>query len=45
LGRFIHLAVVFEAWSRRMVGWDIGETMSTELVLAASNMALQQRRP
>ena len=42
---FIYLAVVLDAWSRRVVGWAIGETMSTELVLAALNMALQQRRP
>ena len=42
---FIYLAVVLDAWSRRVVGWAIGETMSTELVLAALNMALQQRKP
>jgi putative transposase len=32
-------------WSRRIVGWDIGENMTAELVLAALNMALQQRKP
>lgn len=42
---FIYLAVVLDAWSRRVVGWAIGETMTAELVLAALNMALQQRRP
>jgi putative transposase len=42
---FIYLAVVLDAWSRRVVGWAIGETMAAELVLAALNMALQQRRP
>jgi len=42
---FIYLAVVLDVWSRRVVGWAIGETMSAELVLAALNMALQQRRP
>ncbi len=41
----IYLAVVLDAWSRRVVGWAIGETMTSELVLAALNMALQQRRP
>ena len=25
---FIYLAVVLDAWSRRVVGWDIGETMT-----------------
>ena len=42
---FIYLAVVLDAWSRRVVGWAIGETMTAELVLQALNMALQQRRP
>jgi putative transposase len=42
---FIYLAAVIDAWSRRVVGWAIGECMSAELVLAALNMALEQRRP
>ena len=42
---FIFLAVVLDAWSRRVVGWAIGEQMNTELVLAALNMALAQRKP
>ena len=42
---FIYLAVVLDVWSRRIVGWAIGEQMTTELVLTALNMALQQRRP
>jgi putative transposase len=42
---FIYLAVVLDAWSRRVVGWAIGETMTAELVLSALNMALQQRKP
>ncbi len=42
---FIFLAVVLDVWSRRVVGWAIGEEMTAELVLAALNMALQQRRP
>lgn len=42
---FIYLAVVLDAWSRRVVGWSIGEHMTAELVLAALNMALAQRRP
>jgi putative transposase len=41
---FIYLAVVLDAWSRRVVGWAIGETMTAELVLSALNMALQQRK-
>jgi putative transposase len=42
---FIYLAVILDAWSRRVVGWSIGEEMNTDLVLGALNMALQQRRP
>jgi putative transposase len=42
---FIYLAVVLDVWSRRVVGWAIGEEMTSEQVLAALNMALQQRRP
>ncbi len=42
---FIYLAVIIDAWSRRVVGWSIGEQMNADLVLGALNMALQQRRP
>lgn len=42
---FIYLAVVIDAWSRRIVGWSIGEHMRAELVLAALNMAIATRRP
>ena len=42
---FIYLAVVIDAWSRRVVGWALGERMTADLVLAALNMALEQRRP
>ena len=31
---FIFLAVVIDAWSRRVVGWAMGERMTAELVLA-----------
>jgi putative transposase len=42
---FIFLAIVLDLWSRRIVGWAIGETMTADLVLAALNMAITQRRP
>jgi putative transposase len=42
---FIYLAIVLDVWSRRIVGWAIGEQMTSDLVLAALNMALQQRKP
>lgn len=42
---FIYLAVVIDVWSRRVVGWSIGEHMRTELVLGALNMAISTRKP
>ena len=42
---FIFLAIVLDVWSRRIVGWSIGEQLSADLVLAALNMAIAQRRP
>ena len=42
---FIFLAIVLDVWSRRMIGWAIGEHMTTDLVLAALNMAITQRKP
>jgi len=42
---FVFLAVVLDVWSRRVVGWAIGEHMMTELVRSALNMANSQRKP
>ena len=42
---FLYLAVVLDAWSRRVVGWAMATHLRTELVLEALNMALTQRRP
>lgn len=42
---FLYLAVVLDVWSRRIVGWAIESHLRTELVLAALNAALAQRRP
>jgi putative transposase len=42
---FLYLAVVLDAWSRRVVGWAMATHLRTELVLNALNMALAQRRP
>jgi putative transposase len=42
---FLYLAVVLDAWSRRVVGWAMANHLRTELVLEALNMALLQRRP
>jgi putative transposase len=42
---FLFLAVVLDAWSRRVVGWAMATKPRTQLVLDALNMALKQRRP
>ena len=42
---FLCLAVVIDAWSRRVVGWAMASHLRTELVLDALNMALAQRHP
>jgi hypothetical protein len=42
---FLDLAVVLDAWSRRVIGWAMETHLRTELVLAALDMALAQRRP
>jgi putative transposase len=42
---FIYLAVVLDAFSRRVVGWSMATTLATKLVLDALDMALWQRRP
>ena len=42
---FLYLAVVLDAWSRRVVGWAMATHLRTELVLEALNMAFTQRRP
>jgi putative transposase len=42
---FLYLAVVVDAWSRRVVGWAMETHLRTDLVLQALNMGLWQRRP
>lgn len=42
---FMYLAVVLDVFSRRIVGWAMASHLRKELVLAALEMALSQRRP
>jgi putative transposase len=42
---FLYLAVVLDAFSRRIVGWSMATTLVTQVVLDALNMALTTRRP
>jgi transposase InsO family protein len=42
---FLYLAVILDAFSRRVVGWSMQAHLQTELVLAALEMAVGKRRP
>src|SRR4051794_23829637 len=42
---FLYLAIVLDVYSRRVVGWAMETHLRTELILAALEMALVQRRP
>ncbi len=43
-GEWMHLAVVLDLFSRQIVGWAVDETMTTELILEAFNMAVARRK-
>ena len=40
---FVYLAVILDAWSRRVVGWSLGDTLRAELAVAALKNALADR--
>jgi putative transposase len=42
---FLYVAVVLDAWSRRVVGWAFAVRLHVELVLKALEMAVRQRQP
>jgi putative transposase len=42
---WLYLAVILDAFSRRVVGWSMAEHLRTELVLDALDMAISQRQP
>jgi putative transposase len=42
---WLYLAVILDAFSRRVVGWALADHMRTELVTDALQMALTSRRP
>lgn len=42
---FVYLAVILDAYSRRVVGWALERTLQDELTLQALRMALEERRP
>ena len=42
---FVYLAVILDAYSRRVVGWALEDTLEGKLTIAALRMALERRRP
>lgn len=41
---FIYLAVVLDAFSRKVIGWALGRTLEAELAVSALRMALAKRQ-
>jgi transposase InsO family protein len=42
---FVYLAVVLDAYSRRVVGWALGQNLDSRLALAALDRAIAARHP
>jgi transposase InsO family protein len=45
LGEFVYLAVVLDAYSRKVVGWALDRTLAARLALAALEQAIGDRQP
>lgn len=43
-GKFVHLSLITDGWSRKIVGWSVHDTLRTEQVAQALQMALKGRR-
>jgi putative transposase len=42
---FVYLSVVLDAFSRRVIGWALGQTLEAGLAVTALRMALIERQP
>ena len=42
---FVYLAIILDAWLRRVVGYAVGRAIDTRLTLAALRSAIENRRP
>jgi transposase InsO family protein len=42
---FVYLAVVLDAWSRKVVGWALSRSLAAQLAVTALQQALAQRQP
>lgn len=45
VGGFVYVAVVLDAWSRRIVGYAISRSIDARLTLAALRVAIEDRKP
>jgi len=44
-GKFVFLAVILDLYSRKIVGWNLGESLETRLIVSALQMAIESRQP
>jgi putative transposase len=42
---FVYVAVILDAWSRRVVGYAIGRSIDARLTVAALKIAIERRKP
>jgi putative transposase len=42
---FCYLATILDAWSRRVIGWELSRTIDTDLTLTALERAIRGRAP
>ncbi|MEH2480497.1 transposase InsO family protein [Nitrobacteraceae bacterium AZCC 2146] len=45
VGSFVYVAVILDAWSRRVVGYAISRSIDARLTLAALSVAIETRKP
>jgi putative transposase len=45
LEQFAYLAVILDAFSRRVVGWAMADHLQASLAIEALKMAIEQRKP
>ena len=45
IGGFVYVAIILDAWSRRVVGYAISSSIDARLTLAALSIAVEGRRP
>ena len=45
LEQFAYLAVILDAFSRRVVGWAMADHLQASLAIDALKMAIKQRKP